>query len=157
MINSLLWLQTDWWWWGCGAFDLTVCSLLWNHSKPMCRTCQCSRGFYVNPCTNKFVGPHPRASGDGYVVPGERNAAIQQQAAYLERLVLSAPLLEDKSFKDTHYLTIVVPSHCRVSSHTGLLEHMPWIRWRITGLILDIFTIKPFTGRFTWGIHNNVL
>lgn len=94
----------------CGWGDLTVWNLLWNHSEPMCRPCQSSQGFYVNPCTNKFVSPHPRASGDGYVVPGDRRAAIQQQAAYLERLVLSAPLLGDKSFKDTHYLTIVVAS-----------------------------------------------
>lgn len=41
---------------------------------------------------------------------GTGEAAVQQPAAYLERLVLSAPLLEDKSFKGTHYLTIVVQS-----------------------------------------------
>lgn len=41
---------------------------------------------------------------------GTGEASVQQQAAYLERLVLSAPLLGNKRFKGTHYLTIVVQS-----------------------------------------------
>lgn len=95
------------WFRGCLIWQYEVCCEIIQTPR---RPCKSSWGFYVNPCKNKFVGPHPRASGDGYGIPGDRRAAIQQQAAYLERLVLSAPLLEDKSFKDTHYLTIVVPS-----------------------------------------------
>lgn len=66
-------------------------------------------GVYVSPPMNKFVNLHPRASGDGYVVLGDWGR-LQQPAAYLERFVLSTPLLEDKSFKGAHYLTIVVQS-----------------------------------------------
>lgn len=63
---------------------------------------------------NKFVSPHPRASGDGYVVPGggggDWGSRWPTTAVYLERLVLSVPQLENKSFKGSHYLTIVVES-----------------------------------------------
>lgn len=68
---------------------------------------------------------------------GTGEAAVQQPAAYLERLVLSAPLLEDKSFKGAHYLTIVVQSPLYSwFTHTYVLEHMPCVRFRIkpTGL-----------------------
>lgn len=67
---------------------------------------------------------------------GTGEAALQQPATYLERLVLSAPLLGNKSFKGTHYLTIVIAynPHCLVSSHTYILEHMPCIRLKPTGL-----------------------
>lgn len=55
---------------------------------------------------NKFVSPHPRASGDGYVVLREQEAAVQQQVAHHERPVLSVPLLGNKSFKGSHYLSM---------------------------------------------------
>lgn len=41
---------------------------------------------------------------------GTGEAAVQQPAVYLERLVLSVPRLRNKSFKGAHYLTIVVQS-----------------------------------------------
>lgn len=35
---------------------------------------------------NKFVSPHPRASGDGYVVPGVRGGGLGKPVAYNSRL-----------------------------------------------------------------------
>ncbi len=94
----------------CCALNLTVRSLLADPSKSD-QTVLKLLGCYVSPRMSKFVSPHTR----GHLVMdmlswGSRGSHIQQQASYLERLVLSAPLLGYKSFKSTHYLTIVVQS-----------------------------------------------
>lgn len=54
----------------CCALNLTVGSLLADHSKSD-QIVSKLLGCYVSPRVNKFVSPHPRASGDGYVVLGE--------------------------------------------------------------------------------------
>lgn len=95
--------------WGRGPLiwhDEVCCQITQNLRGP----CKSSRGVLCKPGTTNLL-----VCARGHLVMdtlsrGDWRAAIQQQAAYLERLVLSAPLLEDKSFKDTHYLAIVGPS-----------------------------------------------
>lgn len=60
---------------------------------------------------------------------GTKEAAEPQPVAYLQRLVLSVPLLGDKGFKSTHYLPIVVQAQF---TH---IEHMPCVRLRLKLLI----------------------
>lgn len=118
-----------------------VCWLYHSNSEPIMPNLW---GFYVSPRPNKFVCPHPRASGDGYAVLGEHCACVrarpracaclvgetvQQPAACLQRLVLNAARLQDKGFKGAHYLTIVVqyPLYALVHSHMPIRAYvMHW-------------------------------